>query len=144
MSPDASQTELVQVERYEFRATFPGAPYGPWTVDESPPVGNDHGPNPVRILSLAVGQCMSSTLVNTCERAHVPIHPVRTVVRATVGRNDRGRLRVQLIEIDLVTAPQDGADAERFAHCVEIFPDFCTVSGAVRAGVAIAHRVVAP
>jgi organic hydroperoxide reductase OsmC/OhrA len=144
MPPEPAQAELAQVEHFEFRATFPEAPYGPLTVDEGPPVGSDHGPNPVRTLALAVGHCMSSTLVSTCERAHVPIAPVRTVVRATVGRNEKGRLRVQLIEVDLRTAPQDVADAERFAHCVEIFPDFCTVSGAVRAGVAIAHRVVAP
>jgi uncharacterized OsmC-like protein len=144
MAPDPAQTELSQVEHFEFSATFPGAPYGPLTVDEAAPGGHDHGPNPVRTLALAVGHCMSSTLVSTCERAHVPITPVRTVVRATVGRNDKGRLRVQRIEVDLTTAPENAADAERFAHCVEIFPDFCTVSGAVRAGVAIAHRVVAP
>jgi uncharacterized OsmC-like protein len=144
MSPEPAQAELTQVERFEFEGTFPGAAYGPLTVDEAEPLGHDHGPNPVRTLALAVGHCMSSTLVSTCERAHVPILPVRTSVRATVGRNDRGRLRVQKIEVDLTTAPRDAADAERFAHCVEVFPDFCTVSGAVREGVPVAHRVVAP
>ncbi len=144
MAPDPPQAELVQVERFEFTATFPGATYGPMTVDEPAPVGRDRGPNPVRALALAVGHCMSSTLVSTCERAHVPLRPVRATVRATVGRNDRGRLRVQRIEVDLATAPQDAGDAERFAHCVEIFPDFCTVSGAVRAGIPVAHRVLPP
>jgi uncharacterized OsmC-like protein len=144
MPPDPADSELTQVERFEFEATFPGAAYGPLTVDEAAPIGHDHGPNPVRTLALSVGHCMSSTLVSTCERAHVPILPVRTVVRATVGRNEKGRLRVQLLEVNLTTAPRDAADADRFAHCVEIFPDFCTVSGAVRQGVTIAHRVVAP
>ena len=144
MSAESADAELAQVERFEFRASFPGAPYGPLIVDEGPPVGGDRGPNPVRTLALAVGHCMSSTLVSTCERAHVAIQPVRTVVRATVGRNEKGRLRVQLLEVDLTTAPRDAADGDRFAHCVEIFPDYCTVSGAVRQGVTIAHRVVAP
>jgi uncharacterized OsmC-like protein len=144
MAPEPSQAELAQVERFEFRATFPGGPYGPFLVDEAPPVGHDAGPNPVRTLALAVGHCMSSTLVSTCERAHVAIVPVRTSVRATVGRNDRGRLRVQRLEVEIATGPRDPADAERFAHCVEVFPDYCTVSGAVRAGIPIDHKVVGP
>ncbi len=144
MPPDAADAELSQVERFEFQARFPGAPYAGFEVDEPAPTGHDTGPGPVRTLALAVGHCMSSTLVSTCERAHVPIRPVRTTVRATVGRNDRGRLRVTNLEIEIATAPVDEADRARFDHCVEIFPDFCTVSGAVRAGIPIAHRVAPP
>jgi len=35
----------------------------------------------------------------------------------------------------------DEADRSRFDHCVEIFQDFCTVSGAVREGLRIDGRV---
>ncbi|HTW77570.1 MAG TPA: OsmC family protein [Thermoplasmata archaeon] len=141
MPPDLPSAELTQVEHYEFSVAFPGASYAALRVDEAPPTGGDAGPNPVRTLAVSVGHCMSSTFVNTCERAHVPIAPIRTTVRATVGRNEKGRMRVTGLEVEIFTAPLDPADRSRFEHCVEVFPDFCTVSGAVRAGIPIAHRV---
>ncbi|HXW67556.1 MAG TPA: OsmC family protein [Thermoplasmata archaeon] len=136
--PDAA---LDQVERFEFMVRFPGAPYPGLTVDESPPTGRDHGPSPVRSLAMAVGHCMSSTLASTLERAHVAVAPMRTTVRATIGRNDRGRLRVRALEVEIATAPLSPEDRERFEHAVEVFADYCTVSGAVREGIPITHRV---
>ena len=137
-------TELEQVERYRFTLRFPGHPYGPYTVDEPSPIGRDSGPNPVLALAAAVGHCMSSTLTNTLERAHVPVSPLRTTVTAEVGRNARGRTRVLSLAVSIRTAPVDPGDRERFDRCVGIFEEFCTVSGAVREGVTIASVVTAP
>ncbi|HEV8049167.1 MAG TPA: OsmC family protein [Thermoplasmata archaeon] len=143
MSASDSRTELEQVEKYQFKVAFADSPFPGFVVDEPPPVGGDRGPNPVQSLALAVGHCMSSTLVSTLERAHVRVTPVRTTVRATVGVNDKGRARVRHLQVEIVTQPLDEADRSRFDHCVEIFPDYCTVSGAVREGVPIDHRVQA-
>jgi organic hydroperoxide reductase OsmC/OhrA len=142
MSSPEGRVELDQVERYRFTVTVPGAPFPAITVDESPPVGGDAGPNPVQDLAMAVGHCMSSTLLFSLERAHVPVEPLRTSVRATVGVNERGRRRVRRLDVTIVTQPRNEADRAAFDHCVEIFSDFCTVSGAVRDGVPIDHRVV--
>ncbi|MFZ1023949.1 MAG: OsmC family protein [Thermoplasmata archaeon] len=136
--------ELEQIERYEFRVQFPDSPYGPLLLDEAPPTGNAKGPYPIESLAMAVGHCMSSTLFNTLERAHVPASPLRTTVRVEVGRNDKGRLRVRRLGVEIQTAPQTESDRERFDHCVEIFADFCTVSGAVREGIPIESNVVRP
>jgi organic hydroperoxide reductase OsmC/OhrA len=141
MPGDDGDVRLTQVERYEFSATYGGEPFPAATVDEAPPVGKNAGPNPVQTLALAVGHCMSSTLVSTLERAHVAVAPIRTTVWATVGRNERGRLRVQGLRVEIRTRPLDEADRPRFDHCLEIFEDFCTVSGAVRAGIPIASHV---
>jgi len=139
-APDA-RTELEQVESYQFTVVFAEAPFPSLTVDEPPPAGGDRGPNPVQSLAMAVGHCMSSTLVNTLDRAHVRVTPIRTTVRATVGVNEKGRRRVRGLTVEIVTRPVDEADRSRFDHCVEIFPDFCTVSAAVREGIPIDHRV---
>jgi uncharacterized OsmC-like protein len=141
MSAADARTDLQQVRKYRFTVEFADAPFGAITVDEPPPVGNDTGPNPVQVLAMAVGHCMSSTLVNTLERAHVAVTPLRTTVRATVGANARGRLRVQQLQVEISTRPIDEEDRTRFDHCVEIFPDFCTVSGALREGIPIESRV---
>jgi uncharacterized OsmC-like protein len=140
-APDA-HTELQQVEKYRFTVTFLEAPFPGLTVDEPPPQGGDQGPNPVQALAMAVGHCMSSTLVNTLERSHVRATPLRTTVRATVGVNEKGRSRVRHLGVEIRTQPLDEADRGRFERCVEIFPDYCTVSGAVREGIAIEHRVL--
>ena len=141
MSAPDSRTELEQVEKYQFTVVFADAPFPGLTVDEAPPAGGDKGPNPTQSLALAVGHCMSSTLVNTLSRAHVAVAPLHTTVRATVGPNDQGRRRVRHLDVQIVTHPLDEADRERFDHCVAIFADFCTVSGAVREGIPIEHRV---
>ncbi len=139
-APDA-RTELTQVEKYEFTVAFGDAPFPGLTVDEPAPVGGDHGPNPSQSLAMAVGHCMSSTLVNTLERARVRVTPLHTTVRVTVGVNEQGRRRVRRLDVTIVTHPVDEADRPRFDRCVDIFADFCTVSAAVREGVAIEHRV---
>lgn len=141
--PDVA-AELEQVERYQFRATYPGQPFGPLLVDEPAPTGGNRGPGPARTLATAVGHCMSSTLVNTLARAHVDVTPLRTTVRVEVGRNDRGRLRVRRLTLEIATRPLHEEDRARFDHCVSIFEDFCTVSGAVREGIPIDARVAPP
>ena len=133
--------ELTQVERYRFEIRYPDRPYGPLAVDEAPPVGSGTGPNPVEALAGAVGHCMSSTLVNTLGRAHVEAAPLRTLVDVEVGRNEQGRLRVRSLAVRIETEPRHPEDRERFDHCVAIFEDFCTVSGAVRVGILIRTEV---
>lgn len=139
-APDA-RTELEQVEEYEFKVAFDGAPFAGLRMDEPPPTGHDRGPNPVQALAMAVGHCMSSTLLSTLGRARVPVTPMRTTVRATVGVNDRGRRRVRRLEVQIRTRPVDEADRARFERCVELFADYCPVSGAVREGIAIDSTV---
>lgn len=141
MPADEDPVELEQVERYEFTVTFGDAPIPPVTVDEPPPVGKNAGPGPVDSLAMAVGHCMSSTFLNSLERAHVPVGPIRTTVRATIGTNERGRRRVRELSVEIRTQPLHEEDRTRFDHCVEIFEDYCTVSGAVREGVRIASHV---
>jgi uncharacterized OsmC-like protein len=141
MSETTTAVALEQVEKYRFTATYPGQPFGPLVVDELMPTGGSAGPSPVLSLATAVGHCMSSTLVNTLERSRVPIQPLRTSVEVDIGRNERGRLRVLRLALQLRTAPLHPEDQARFDHAVAIFEDFCTVSGAVRAGIPIETQV---
>lgn len=133
---------MEQIEKYEFSIQYPGHSCSPVVVDEIPQLGNDHDPNPVQALAAAGGPCMSSTLYNPLERAHVRSNTFRTTVRAEVGRNASGRRRVLRLDLTIETPPVDERDRARFEHCVAIFEDFCTVSGAVREGVRISSEVV--
>ena len=133
-----------QVERYKFEVHFPGEPFPNLVVDEPLPVGRNAGPSPVRVLAAAVGHCMSSTLYNTLERARIPSTPVRTTVRVEIGPNANSRRRVRKMALEIQAAPRDETDRERFEHCVSIFEDYCTVSGAVREGIVLVTRVIPP
>jgi uncharacterized OsmC-like protein len=133
--------ELTQRESYEFTCTFPGTSLPALELDESEPTGKGRGPNPVRMLSAAIGHCLSSTLYNSLVRAHVPSTPIRTRVAAEVGRNARGRLRVLALQVRIEAAPLQDSDRERFDRCVAIFEDYCTVTGAVREGMRISTEV---
>jgi organic hydroperoxide reductase OsmC/OhrA len=141
MPEDESVVELDQVERYRFEVRYPGKPFGPIVVDEPVPTGGGAGPSPTEMLASAVGHCMSSTLLNTLERAHVPVTPLHTTVNVEVGRNEKGRLRVRLLSLELRVQPLDEVDRPRFDHSVSIFEEFCTVSGAVREGIPIHTRI---
>jgi uncharacterized OsmC-like protein len=135
---------LRQVERYHFRANFPGTSVPEVALDESVPTGTGRGPNPVQDLALAVGHCLSSTLTSTLERAHVAVGPMRTTVWTSMGRNPSGRTRVQGLRVRIEVAVTDPNAADRFAHSVEIFEDYCPVTGAVRQGIPTTVTVVAP
>jgi uncharacterized OsmC-like protein len=141
MSAADSRVDLAQVEKYRFTIEFAGAPFPGLTLDEPPPAGGDAGPNPVQSLAMAVGHCMSSTLVNTLSRAHIAVTPLKTTVTATIGPNAKGRRRVRELHVEIRTQPVNEADRAQFDHCVEIFADYCTVSGAVREGVTIDSKV---
>src|SRR4030095_12861186 len=116
------------VDGYRFTATFPdvvGA--SPITLDEAPPLGTGVGPTPVGLLAAAVGGCLSASLTLCLNKAHLEPDAVNAHVRAHVGRNAAGRLRVEAIDVDL-TPCFPGTDSGRFERCKALYEDFCTVA----------------
>jgi organic hydroperoxide reductase OsmC/OhrA len=125
------------VDGYRFTATFPdvvGA--SPITLDEAPPLGTGVGPTPVGLLAAAVGGCLSASLTLCLNKAHLEPDAVNAHVRARVGRNAAGRLRVEAIDVDL-TPCFPGTDSSRFERCKALYEDFCTVAESVRHGIPI-------
>ena len=125
------QLQIERVHDYEFRVRFdrPGLPE--LVVDEPPPLGNEAGPNPARILAAAVGSCLSASLAFCLSRAKIPVHDLTTDVSVDLERNDRKRLRVGRISV-LLHPVVDDPDA--LAVCLETYEDFCVVTQSVREG----------
>ncbi|MBM3906824.1 MAG: OsmC family protein [Gemmatimonadetes bacterium] len=131
---------LTLKDNYAFTVDFGDAGLPPMTIDENPPLGRNEGPNPSRMLATAVAGCLAASLLFCLRRSRVDVAGMRTDVRVTNGRNAKGRLRVQKVDVRL--APSVPADQhERMARCLELFEDFCVVSAAVRDGIAIDVRV---
>jgi organic hydroperoxide reductase OsmC/OhrA len=119
---------------YQFRADFGLLGVAELTLDEAAPLGDGTGPNPARLLTVAVANCLASSLLFCLRKARVEVSGMTVSAGGTMARNEKGRLR--MTKIDVTLRPRVGEDdVPRMNRCREIFEDFCPVTAAVRAGV---------
>lgn len=124
---------VEHVDGYEFRVVFDKDTHPPLSVDEPAPLGKDQGPNPARLLAAAVASCLSASLVFCLSRAKIPVDGLKAEVRTELVRNERNRLRIGKLNVQLQPdLPEGSADP---SHCLEVFEDFCVVTESVRQGI---------
>ena len=131
---------LARVQNYEFKVQFDWDHLAPMIVDESEPLGQRKGPNPSRLLAVAVGDCLSASLLFCLNKAKMNVADVKTGVRGELVRNDKGRLRVGKIDVRIAVELQDG-QYDRINRCLDLFEDYCVVTASVRKGIPV-HVVV--
>ena len=134
-------TNLDQVKDYEFTVSFDKETLGKLTMDEPAPLGAEKGPNASRILSSAVGHCLTASLIFCLQKSRIPLKHVATKVHTTLARNDAGRWRVQSIKVDINADPLNEQDRDRMKRCLEMFEDFCIVTQSVRKGINVEAAV---
>ena len=131
---DEFSITVEQVDDYEFKVRFDKPQFPEYRLDEPAPIGHDTAPNAARVLSAAIGNCLSASLLFCARKAKVQLGPIRTVVRTEVFRNDRGRLRIGKIEVRI--DPRIAATEQQKAlRCLELFEDYCVVTQSVRQGI---------
>jgi uncharacterized OsmC-like protein len=138
---DRMVTKLAFVEGYNFKVQFDLTEVPTLIVDEEKPVGKGVGPNPARLLSAAVGHCLSSSLLYCLRMARVEIRNLETTVETRLARNEGGYLRVSNIDVQL-HLNVDEKDATRVRRCLEIFENYCTVTESVRKGINVMVNTV--
>jgi uncharacterized OsmC-like protein len=118
---------------YQFDADLGILGVSPLRVDEIPPIGQAGGPSPTRMLATAVGHCLASSALFCLRKARIEVTSMSASVRGEMTRTDEGRLRVGRLTVELhpVVAEED---VPRMHRCLDIFEDFCVVTGAVRQG----------
>ncbi|MEJ2504579.1 MAG: OsmC family protein [Gemmatimonadota bacterium] len=123
-------------EGYQFDTTFDGERMANLLFDEPAPLGEDEGPNAARVLGAAIGNCLSASLLFCLRKARVGVEGMETRVHGRIARNEKGRFRVAEIGVKIMTEipPEDQARVDR---CLQVFEDFCIVSGSVRQGIDI-------
>ena len=138
---DAGQTvvnefsiSMEQVQDFEFRVRFDKPQFPDLQLDEPAPLGHDAFPNASRILAVAIGNCLSASLLFCARKAKAPLGPIRTRVRTEISRNERGRLRIGKIEVDIDPGIPDTEKA-RSLRCLDLFEDYCVVTQSVRQGI---------
>lgn len=137
----AFSIELKQQAGYRFEVHFDNPAVPPLVTDEAAPLGGDEGPNPSRLLTTAVANCLSASLLFAMRKFKNEPGPLRTLATATVGRNAEKRLRVLSVSVDIHL----GVPATELVMLERIlaqFEEFCVVTQSVRAAIPVTLRVL--
>jgi uncharacterized OsmC-like protein len=134
-------TKLKLVKDYHFNVEFDLKDMPGIVVDETKPIGDNLGPNPTRLLSAAVGHCLSSSLLFCLSKAKIKARNMETTVKTNIARNEEGRSRVQGIEAQ-IRLDVDEKDKPRLPRCLEIFENYCTITASVRKGIEVKVTVI--
>lgn len=133
--------ELVQQDNYRFEVHFDHAALPVLVTDEPPPLGGDAGPNPTRLLTAAVANCLSASLLFAMHKFKNEPGPLRTEALARLVRNPAGRWRVGGIEVTIhLGAPQH--TLKLAGRVLAQFEEFCVVTQSVRAAIPVEVRVL--
>lgn len=127
---------LEQQKDFQFLVKWDNPDVPALLVDEAAPLGEDAGPNPSRILSLAVANCLSASLLFALRKFKNQPEPLKATVTTQMVRNEKNRLRVGKIAVDI----QMGAVAADLQHLERVlaqFEDFCVVKESVRSGLEV-------
>jgi uncharacterized OsmC-like protein len=139
MSMDSVSVELRQAQDYRFEVSF-GGDVPALLCDEPAPLGSGTGPSPVQLLCAAVGNCLSDSLLFALRKFKQVPEPLHCVVKAEVGRNEQGRLRVLSMQARL----QLGVPATALEHLQRVldqFESYCTVTQSVGQGFPVEVQV---
>jgi uncharacterized OsmC-like protein len=140
-APEAEfDIELSQQGGYRFEARFDSPAVPPLVVDEHPPLGGDGGPSPARVLAVAVGHCLSASLLFALRKFRNDPGSMRTSVHVDIVRNEARRLRVGRMAVALHLG-KPAAELQMLERILAQFEDFCTVTASIRGAVAVEVRV---
>ena len=133
--------ELVQLSDYQFEARFddPGIPV--LLTDEVAPLGGNAGPNPVRLLAVAVANCLAASLLFAMRKFKNDPGPLRAVATVQMARNPQNRLRVGRIAVDLHLGT-GASEVPMLDRVLGQFEEFCVVTQSVRPAFPVDVRVL--
>ncbi|MFX1476452.1 MAG: OsmC family protein [Promethearchaeota archaeon] len=134
-------TTVERVRDFEFLVRFDKEHYAPLTIDEPEPLGRDSEPDASRILSAAVGDCLSASLLFCLQRSKLGVKHIRAEVTTTTSRNNEGRWRLSHLTVNIFVATEE-PDEKRLKRCIEIFENYCVVTASVRQGIPVDVSVI--
>lgn len=138
---EETMTKLRWIEKYRFDVEFDVKDMVNLVIDEVEPIGDNRGPNPVRMLSVAVGHCLSSSFLYCLKKSRVKINDLETSVKLSTERNLEGRLRVKRMDVNLNLDIEE-RDNPKLKRCKELFEEYCTVTQSIRKGIEVNVNMV--
>ncbi len=139
---ESPTTTIKLLEGFKFKAEFDNN-LPSIVIDELAPLGTNEGPTPTRLLSVAIGHCLSSSMLFCLHKAHIKVQDLQTTIKANVQRNQDGYLRVENIDVSVKLEVAE-EDKPRLPRCLSLFENYCTVTQSVRQGIRVNVDVADP
>ena len=133
MSDTGFKLRLTQQQNFQFLVEFLDTEIPPITTDEPPPLGENAGPIPSRMLAAAVANCLAASLMFALKKFKNEPDPVTVEVDVEMVRNEAKRLRVGAVNV-AIQLGKSGAQFEHLDRVLAQFEDFCVVTQSVRDG----------
>jgi len=134
-------TALELLKGFEFKVKFDLENISDLLMDEPAPVGQGLGPNASRVLSAAVGNCLSASLLFCLTKARVNVKGLKTTVATTLARNEEGYWRVKGIRVKIFPSVKEEFSAQ-MKRCIELFERYCIVTQSVRKGINVTVEIL--
>ncbi len=93
------------------------------------------GPNPSRMLGLALLGCLSASFIFCLKKKNLTLDDLNAEAELTIARNERGFWRVMKVDVDINIKISDPATRKRADQCKKMFEQYCIVTQAVREGI---------
>ena len=93
------------------------------------------GPNPSRLLGLALLGCLSASFIFCLKKKELTVDDLKAEAELTIARNKKGFWRVMKIDVDLNIRISDPDTRKRADQCKKMFEQYCIVTQAVREGI---------
>jgi uncharacterized OsmC-like protein len=126
------------VEGFKFRSqAFEGdLEHGAHVLtDEPDPVGSNAGPSTPAMLAMAVGHCLSASLVETLRHAGIHVKELRTEAISVVAPNEDGLPRIKQINVSI--RPVVDKESGNIKRCIDVFEKYCTVCQSIRPAIPV-------
>lgn len=130
-----STTTLELISDYEFRVKF-DFPVDDLILDEPEPLGHSKGPNASRVLTSAIANCLSASLIFCLTKWKIKVTGMKTIAKTSIQRNSSGRWRIHHVDITIYPTYSD-PHHERIPRCIDQFEDYCVVTESVRSGIPV-------
>jgi uncharacterized OsmC-like protein/ketosteroid isomerase-like protein len=133
--PEGRQSlSLSHLGHYKFLIDFGTGPA--LRSDEPKPIGEGEGPSPEQLLAAGVANCLCASLYFALTKYRQTADGLKADVTVSTARNERGRLRIERINVAIALADGNFSD-DLLNRALGQFEDFCTVSESVKRGVPV-------
>ena len=102
------------------------------------------GPNPSRMLALAVLGCLSASFIFCLKKRDFKLDDFKGEAEVTITKNDKGFWRIKKIDVDIVPIIKNPETLKRAKLCLKqvkegysFFEQYCIVTQSVRAGIEV-------
>jgi uncharacterized OsmC-like protein len=103
--------------------------------EEHPEEANMEGPNPSRMLGMAILGCLSASFIFCLKKKEFKVDDLKAEAELTIARNEKGFWRVKKIGVNIKPKIDDPDVKKRADQCKKMFEQYCTVTQAVREGI---------